>query len=203
MKKLKYTLLILLTGLLSTSCGEEAKKLKDDINNTKNVVETAVKVASEGEGMKKNILSLRTKTPLTQAQWESWLPEKLLELPLSNPQLNFMPGIASCGANYKIGNKRIRVMVIDGAGEKGAGAVGPYRMSSKMDYNTEDTWGYTKTRTINGVKAKESYRKSANSYAVSMFYADRFAVDIETYNLEQAELEQIIKELNLDKLSDL
>ncbi len=111
-----------------------------------------------------------------------------------------MPGLGSCGANYKIGNKRIRVMVIDGAGERGAGGVGPYRMSSKMEYNTEDEWGYTKTVVIDGVNAKRSYVKTSGMYSLSMYYANRFAVDIEIHNFSEDMLEEIVEALNLSEL---
>lgn len=203
MKHLNYIMIILITGFLSISCGIKAKELKNELKISTEMIENTSKVAKEGKNIQENMQSLLDKTPLTKVQWQTWLPETLLDMPLFNPQLNFMPELSSCGANYKIGNKRVRIMVIDGAGEKGAGGVGPYMMSSKMDYDTQDTWGYTKTRTINGLKVKESYLKGSDKYTLSMFYNNRFAVDIETHKITQAELEQIIKELDLNKLEQL
>ena len=185
------------------SCGEKSKELKNDLKNTKNVLEAAVEVANDGENMKKNIQDLRTKTPLTKDQWQTWLPETLLDMPMTFSQINFMPGIGSCGAFYKVGNKRIRVMVIDGAGKRGAGVVGPYRMSNKIEYNEEGIWGATKTIEIDGHKAKLSSLKSGKN-SISMFYDNRFAVDIETNEVEEHDaLYKIFRKLNLEQLNNL
>ena len=203
MNTTKYKILLIGLALLGNSCKEETKKLGNEIRNTTEIIKNAKKIAKEANGMQENIKLLRNKEPLTKEEWESWLPETLLDMPMTFSQINFMPGLGSCGATYKIGNKRIRLMVIDGAGERGAGGVGPYRMSSKMDYDTEDTWGSTKTVLIDGVKAKKSYLKSSNSYDLSMFYAERFAVDIKTNEIDEATLEKIIQELNLNELKNL
>jgi hypothetical protein len=182
------------------SCGNDAKKVENEIENANQTISNAKNVVNDATQMQENIQQLRKKDFLTKAQWESWLPEKVLDMPMTFSQINFMPGLGSCGANYTIGNKRIRVMVIDGAGERGAGGVGPYRMSSKMDYNTEDEWGYTKTVIIDGVKAKKSYVKTSGMYNLSMYSANRFAVDIEIHNFSEDRLEEIVEELNLSEL---
>ena len=93
-------------------------------------------------------------------------------------------------------------MIIDGAGERGAGGVGPYRMSSKMEYNEEGSWGSTKTVEVDGHNAKLSALKSGK-YSISMFYDERFAVDIETHELAREALEQIIEQLDLVELKNL
>ena len=203
MKTIKFKILLIVLELLSNSCKEETKKIGNEIQNTTQIIKNAKKVANEANGMQENIKLLRNKEPLTKEQFESWLPETLANMPLTSSMINMIPGMGSCGGTYHVGNKRIRVMVIDGAGEKGAGGVGPYRMSSKMDYDTEDTWGSTKTVLIDGVKAKKSYLKSSNSYDLSMFYAERFAVDIKTNEIDEATLEKIIQELNLNELKNL
>lgn len=190
--------------IICISCGNDTKKLDTEINEeASQTIKNASKVVSEAENMQEDMIALRDKTPLTKEAFESWLPKTLLNLPRSSTSINFLPGLSSCSGTYSLGNKKIRVMVIDGAGEKGAGGVGPYRMSSKMDFNQEDEWGYQKSKTIQGIKLKESYRKSGDAYALSMFYNDRFAVDIKTSEIAHEELEQILEELNLDQLSNL
>lgn len=191
-------------AIICISCGNDTKKLDTEINEeASQTIKNASKVVSEAENMQEDMIALRNKTPLTKEAFESWLPKTLLDLPRSSTSINFLPGLSSCSGTYSLGNKKIRVMVIDGAGEKGAGGVGPYRMSSKMDFNQEDEWGYQKSKTIQGIKLKESYRKSGDAYALSMFYNDRFAVDIKTSDIDNEELEQILEELNLDQLSNL
>ncbi len=112
---------------------------------------------------------LKQVTPVSKEQFESWVAETLIDLPKASSMINFIPGLSSSGTTYSKQNKSVRVMVIDGAGEKGASGVGPYRMSSTMDYDQEDEWGYTKSRIISGIKVKESYRKSGEAYTLSMF----------------------------------
>jgi len=185
------------------SCGKEKSGLQKEINNAVETIDNAMNVANHSEQIKNDILQLRKTTPLTKEQFESWVPETLLELPRSNVQINLMPGISSCSATYKIGNRRVQFTVIDGAGEKGAGAVGVYRMSQQINYNQEENWGYTKTKTIEGLKVKESFLKDSNSYQVSLFFDNRYAVNVRSYEVSYEELKQIFKELNLPKLSHL
>tara|TARA_R100000935_G_scaffold58415_2_gene95413 strand:- start:96523 stop:97134 length:612 start_codon:yes stop_codon:yes gene_type:complete len=200
MSYLRYTFTVLLISSIFTSCGNESKEDAKVMENSTQTMNTTKNVVNEASEMEGNIRQLRKKEYLTKDQWKSWLPKTLLDMPMSNQQLNFMPGLGSCGATYKIGNKRIRVMVIDGAGEKGASGVGPYRMSSKMDYDSKDEWGSTKTVVIDGVKAKKSYVKTSGMYSLSMFYADRFAVDIELHDFLEDRLEEVVKELDLSEL---
>lgn len=197
--KLKKCGLLFLVLLLSY-CGKEAKKNIEELNNTKEVIKNTSKVADESENLKKNMTDLQKKTPLTKEQFESWLPKTLVDLPLTSSTINMMPGLGSCGGSYNIGNKRIRLMVIDGAGERGASGVSSYMFSSKMDYNEENDSRYTKTKFIDGIKVKETYHKSDGNYNISMFYGDRFAVDIETKRISYDELEQIVSTLNLKEL---
>ena len=91
-------------------------------------------------------------------------------------------------------------MIIDGAGEKGSGAVQSYLMSSRMEYNEDQSWGTTKTKMIKGIKVKETKFKGEDKYNLSMFYNNRFAIDIETKEISGDDLEQIFIELKLDQL---
>jgi hypothetical protein len=68
-----------------------------------------------------------------------------------------------------------------------------------MEYDEKGSWGSTKTTTINGIKVKESALKNGK-FNLSMFHDNRFAVDVETYEVSHEELEQLVKELNLGQL---
>jgi hypothetical protein len=203
MKQLNYYVALLFIAMLPTSCGNDSKKGNTEIENTSETVKKVAKVIDEAPAMQENVAQLRNKTPLTKAQFESWLPDTLLDMPRTFSQINFMPGLSSCGANYTLGNKKIKIMVIDGAGEKGAGAVGTYKLYSKMDYDTKDENRYKKSRVIDGVKVVEAYRKSGNTYSLSMFYDERFGVHIEIFELEQHALDKVFKELKLNELNNL
>lgn len=205
MKPLQYLLCFTTCffAIICISCGDDAKKLDTEIKDASQSVKNASKVANQAENMQEKMIALREKTPLTKEEFESWLPETLLDMPRTFSQINFIPGLGSCSANYSIGTKKIKIMVIDGAGEKGAAGVGPYKIYSKMDYDTQDENRYKKSRVIDGVRVVEAYRKSGNTYSLSMFYNERFGVNIEIFELEQKALDQVFKELNLNELKDL
>jgi len=185
--------LIPLISLLLISCGsKEENKKEPETSSTIDLVKTV-------KDMQENRETLVNETPLTKEQFAAWLPETLLGLPLTSSSINMLPGIGSCGATYSVKNRRVRVMIIDGAGEKGNNAVSTYRMSNTMEYDEKGSWGTTKTTTINGIKVKESNLKNGK-FNLSMFYDNRFAVDVETYEVRHEELEQLVKELNLGQL---
>lgn len=191
--KINNSYIIPFVSFLLVSCGsKESKKPDQDATNTVELVRTA-------KDVQENQSSLANETPLTKEEFASWLPETLLGMPMTSSTINMIPGLGSCGATYSINNRRVRVMVIDGAGEKGNNAVNTYRMSSTMEYDEKGSWGSTKTTTLNGLKVKESALTNGK-YNLSMFYDNRFAVDVETYEVGHEELEQIIKELNLEQL---
>ncbi|UBZ12287.1 hypothetical protein LDL77_10300 [Flagellimonas marinaquae] len=191
--KINTSYFIILISLLLISCGgKEGNKTEPETSSTIDLVET-VKDMQENRG------TLVNETPLTKEEFAAWLPETLLGMPLSSSTINMIPGLGSCGVTYNINNRRVRVMVIDGAGEKGNNAVNTYRMSSTMEYDEKGSWGSTKTTTLNGLKVKESVLTNGK-YNLSMFYDSRFAVDVETYEVGHEELQQIIKELNLEQL---
>lgn len=202
MKYLKQLTAVLFLCVILASCRNESKNASTEVKNETQKIKNVNELADEAPDMKDNILELQKMDHLTKEQWQSWLPERLLDLPVTSSQINFLPGLGSSSATYSIRNKRIRVMVIDGAGERGANGVGPYRASSKIEYNDEGSWGSTKTIDIEGHKAKFSDLKN-EKYSVSMFYDERFAVDIETHELPREALEQIIKQLNLNELNNL
>jgi len=191
--KINNSYIIPFVSFLLVSCGsKESKKPYQDATNTVELVRTA-------KDVQENLSSLANETPLTKEEFASWLPGTLLGMPLTSSTINMLPEIGSCSATYSVNNRRIRVMVIDGAGEKGNNAVNTYRMSSTMEYDEKGSWGSTKTTILNGLKVKESALTNGK-YNLSMFYDNRFAVDVETFEVGHEELEKIIKELNLEQL---
>lgn len=171
------------------SCGDNNAKNKQSIQETEKVVKETSNTTA----------TLVSQTPLSKEQFKSWLPETLLGLPQTSATINGIKDMGSCTATYSEKNTRIRLMVFDGAGEQGANVTATYRDSSTRDYDEKGSWGYTKTKIINGIKVKESYLKD-EKYNLSIFYNNRFAIDIETHEVGEEKLEQLLKELNLDQL---
>lgn len=209
--QIKSILLTLTISLTIVSCSNETKNNGEDnaykssttvekIKSTQKTIENASKAVSGADDMADNMNLLKSKTPLSKEKFESWSPKTLFGLPLTSSTINMLPGMGSCGNTYSMKNRRIRVMIIDGAGEKGSGAVQSYQMSSKMKYDQDESWGITKTKIINGLKVKETNFKGEDKFSLSIFYNNRFAVDIETIEISGDNLEQLLIELNLDQL---
>ncbi len=193
MKIIISSFIIPMVLLLIISCGsKEDNKTEPKTSSTNDLVKTV-------EDIQDNKRTLVHKTPLTKEQFEAWMPKTVLGMPLTSSAINVISGMGSCGGTYSVNNRRVRVMVIDGAGEKGNNAVSTYRFSSTREYDEKGSWGTTKTTTLNGLKVKESALKSGK-FSLSMFYNNRFAVDVETYEVSHDELEQIVKDLNLEQL---
>lgn len=185
--------LIPLISLLLISCGGKAEnKTSQEVSSTTGMVKTARDIQDDRE-------TLIHKTPLTKEQFAAWLPQTLLGMSLTSSNINMLPDMGSCGATYSENNRRVRVMILDGAGKKGNNAVNTYRFSSTREYDEKGSWGTTKTKIINGLKVKESALKSGK-FSLSLFYDNRFAVDVETYEVGQEELDQLLKELHLEML---
>ncbi|WP_345276396.1 hypothetical protein [Litoribaculum gwangyangense] len=202
MKKPILFMLTCISLILLSTCKKVTNDLKNEIEITQSTINNAAKVAKEAPKTQDKMEKLKELPHLTKVQFESWLPKTLLDLPLSSSSINMLPGVGSCGSNYNIGNKRIRVMIIDGAGERGASAVGTYMFSSQMDYDEETSYGYIKSRFVDGMKLKETYSKGNDKYNISMFYAERFAVDVETQEVKHEDIDKIIKELKLQQLTN-
>ncbi|TXD82091.1 hypothetical protein ESY86_15595 [Subsaximicrobium wynnwilliamsii] len=203
MKNLKYVVGILCIGAIIASCGDNSNKGTNELKNTVEAVNDAKKVINDATSIQESEEELRKKIPLTKDQYRTWLPENLLDLSLTSTRLDIGQGNGICSATYGKGNRRIQVMIIDGAGERGPGNVSTYRMAVNMELNMENENSYTKSSEIAGIKVKEGYNKTADIYSLMMFYGERFAVDIKTHEIEHEQLEQMVEELNLEELSSL
>ncbi|WP_296703573.1 hypothetical protein [Algoriphagus sp.] len=189
----KNTVAVVFGLLLLISCsGNEG--LKSDEKT-----EQSESLAVSGETVHENSTDLSKLSPLSTEQFKAFFPATLIGLPQTSFVESFMPGLGTGSATYRTGNRSIRVMIIDGAGEKGSGAVSSYQFSHTKDYDEKGSWGYTKTIYHEGIKMKES-GLSEDEFVWALFYKDRFAVDIEAKEVTKEELGAIMKELNLENL---
>ncbi|WP_425637416.1 hypothetical protein ACPUEN_18590 [Algoriphagus yeomjeoni] len=179
--------------ILLVSCsGKEAAQSDGSMDGGENL-------ESPPESVQDNAETLSELTPLTTEQFKAFFPETIIGLPQTSFVESFMPGIGSGSATYRTANRSIRIMIIDGTGEKGADAVGTYKFSHTKDYDEKGSWGYTKTIVHEGVKMKES-SLGEDRFNWSLFYKDRFAVDIDGKEVTKEELDGIMKDLNLTRL---
>ncbi|RAI90188.1 hypothetical protein [Algoriphagus yeomjeoni] len=179
--------------ILLVSCGGKESAQSGETMGVEEDIE------SSSESNQDNAETLTELSPLTTEQFKAFFPETIIGLPQTSFVESFMPGIGSGSATYRTANRSIRIMILDGAGEKGADAVGTYKFSHTKDYDEKGSWGYTKTIDHEGVKMKES-SLGEDRFNWSLFYKDRFAVDIDAKEVTKDELDGIMKDLNLERL---
>ncbi|MFC5625859.1 hypothetical protein [Algoriphagus winogradskyi] len=179
--------------ILLVSCsGKEAAQSGGSMDGGENF-------ESSTESVQDNAETLTELTPLTTEQFKAFFPETLIGLPQTSFAESFIPGIGTGSATYRTANKSIRIMIIDGAGAKGADAVGTYKFAHTKDYDEKGSWGYAKTIIHEGIKMKES-GLAEDRFNWSLFYKDRFAIDIDAKEVAKEELDAIMKDLNLERL---
>ena len=203
MNTLKFTITLLFTGVL-ISCGEKKESTEATPKKPTETIKKAEKVSTKKEDFKKLVADLKTKTPATKEQFENWLPKTLIELSQTTSTINLIPGKSMCSAAYKNADKEITMTVIDGASNINPAYLEAYATYNIDDFNSEYSYGYDKATTIDGIKLREAYHKNeGGTYTITTFYNQRFSITLIAKKITYQELEQVIKELNLEHLKTL
>ncbi|MDT0555200.1 hypothetical protein [Patiriisocius hiemis] len=196
--KLPYFLTILFLFLFF-GCNTKTKKEKETIKEVTEMVKEKPKTKDFRE-------RLEATSPASEKQLQSILPTTLgglkrIEFTKSRISQN---DIASAGAIYTDGtNKKIEVSIVDGASKDGLLAINTHYMAQTLELNSVKSSGHEKTYEKNGLKVLETYVKKDEFYRVSFLYDMRFGVTLETHKVPREALEQIIEQLNLNKLKNL
>ncbi len=193
------------------SC-DKIKETKKAVTEAKNAV-SEVSEAVGGLGdleenlneMQEDMERLKEATPLTNAELKSWLPEEVNGMKRTGfkaGQASYMK-IASIEATYKNEDKskELNVMILDGAGEMGAGATAGAKFMFAQDFEEEDEYKIRRTTTKKGVKMIEEYRKNNNKSDIQFFHDDRFYITVKGKNVDLDETYEAIKDLDLDDLN--
>ncbi len=176
---------------------KKIKETKEAVSNTTNAVEEMTK-------MQDDIKELQEKTPLTNEELKSWLPDEvkgMKRISYKAGQAGMM-NISSIEAAYanEDKSKKFTINIIDGAGQVGAAATAGMRMVMSQDFEEEDENGSRKTVTKNGTKAIEEYRSSNNNSKIQLMEGNRFYLEAKGNNMDLDETWDAIDEIDLDKL---
>jgi hypothetical protein len=100
------------------------------------------------------------------------------------------------------GQTAVHIEIFDTGGIAGVGtmALAAWTMA---DIDKETSTGYEKTTKLEGHKGYEKYDSQSKSGELNVLVADRFVVNINGNNLSVVKLKGILRDLDLDKLSDL
>ena len=201
-------IIIAIVALLFVACSKEEKVKEEQSGGLSDMItseKASGKVSSTMEDVSKNIENLKNIPPMTNEELKSVFPENLLGLKRKELSVgdNAMMNISTAEAIYTDdNNKRIKVEIIDGAGETGSTMVSIMMTGLNSDTDKTTETGFEKSTEINGVKSivsenKDGERinsqiqtKKKNRYLLTL-YANGF-----TFN----ELQKVLTELNSSAL---
>jgi hypothetical protein len=184
-------------GCKDNPVSKKIKETKEAVSNTNNAVQEMTK-------MQDDIKELQEKTPLTNEELKSWLPDKvngMNRISYKAGQAGMM-GIASIEAAYanEDKSKKFTLNIIDGAGQVGAAATAGLKMVMTQDFEEEDENGSRRTVTKNGEKAIEEYRSDNNNSKIQLMKSNRFYLEANGKNMDLDETWNAIEEIDLEKL---
>ena len=196
------------SALLLFACSKEESKqeaksggLADVVSNVKNYS----KINSSVQDVSKNIETLKKLTPLINEELKALLPEELLGLKRKELSVgdNAMMQLATAEAKYSDGEqKKIKLEIMDGAGETGSAMVSILMMSFNMNKEKITETGYEKTAEINGNKAiiKDNNDGSYVNSSIQMVAKNRYLITLTGDGVSYADLEKALNQLKLSEL---
>ncbi|WP_312818243.1 hypothetical protein [Kaistella carnis] len=201
-------LMLSAAALVLFCCSKEESKqkaksggLSDVVSNVKNYS----KINSSVQDVSKNIETLKKMTPLTNEELKALLPEELLGLKRKELSVgdNAMMQLASAEAKYSDGDqKKIKLEIMDGAGETGSAMVSILMMSFNMNKEKITETGYEKTAEINGNKAiiKENSGENYVNSSIQMVAKNRYLITLTGDGISYDDLEKALNQLKLSQL---
>lgn len=198
MKFIKTTIVLLLIFLVISSCGEEKKKESD--TKVESTEKAKIKVADKSSNMKNNTRRLSQLTPFTEAEFVAWRPKEMIGLPATNVNTNSPDNVAMFDVTYSANKEKIRLHIVDGAGERGSQLTAPAHMIAHQSVDEKIPMGYIKTVTEDGITAKERYAKANEEYRLEFLYGDRLYITVTTNNLGREKTWRAVEEFNFERL---
>jgi len=186
--------------LLISSCNNDKKVTHTEKNADGTTTTTTLDVGNMGEGaedMAKKMEALKKLKPLNLDELKALLPEEIAGIKRTSFSANSTMGFAVSEGEYKKDDStEIKLAIYDGAGEMGAGMYGMMYMA-KMNMQSENSNGYTKTVDFNGGKAVETYEKGSGQTTLTYLANDRLLVVITGNNVDSQALRGVAENLNL------
>lgn len=178
--------------------GENGESVDININNTEDLSEALNQVAdalnNNSEGEEVEVMNFR--------DIKETMPKRLLGMDREKHQgettgaMGFK--ISQAEARYEDGDKSIDVMIVD-SGNMGFAKLGTAAWAM-VEIDKESDEGYERTLQIDGHKAYEKWNANTGKGELSLFYKERYIVNLEGRGLEMDDLHKALKRLDLDEL---
>ena len=190
--------------LLLVACSKEEKVKEEKTGGLSDLVSTAKnygKVSSSMQDVTKNMESLKNIQPLTNDELKAALPETILGLKRKELSVgdNSMMNLSTAEGKYANDeNKRIKVEIIDGAGETGSAMVSIMIMGLNVNKEKTTESGFEKSTEINGVKSIVSEDKNGEKIQskIQTVLKNRYLVTLSADGFSYEELKTALDELN-------
>lgn len=194
--------LTLLTGFLAAglimSCAGQSENNESDPRSTTGTV--AREVSAEDS----DTMETPTVKPMTPAEYEAWVPQSILNVPLTESGPNDHSDIPTQGIRAYYDNdagKNIELRITDMTGEL-ANHKFAYEMTIGKERNDRD-WGshYRKAVQQQGYVANETHDKNKLYTFLRFIHEDRYLVSIKANGFTPDELWNNLNEFQIDKLN--
>lgn len=198
---MKKHFLVFAMAAMMAACnfGEKKVTVKDESGEKTTVTVNTDNVSVSLDDAQAKVEELKKLPPVSNETLKSFFPEEAMGMKRSSFNVSSAMGYAMGTADYrKDDNVDYRVAIYDCAGEAGSAF---YSMSylSRLNMETENDNGYSKTVPFMGTNAIETYTKSNNEHSLHFVSGDRFWVMVEG-NEGLDKLKSFAEALGLDKL---
>lgn len=197
-------LMIVVSALMLIACSKEEKVKTEKSGGLSDLVSTAKnysKINSSMEDVGKNIENLKALTPLTNDELKAVLPEIILGLKRKELSVgdNAMMNLSTAEAKYADEEgKRVKVEIIDGAGETGSAMVSIMMMGLNVNKEKTTETGFEKSVEINGAKSIVSENKNGEEIdsKIQTVLKNRYLVTLTADGFTYEQLKSALSTLN-------
>lgn len=197
-------LMIAAAALMLVACSKEEKVKEEKTGGLSDLVSTAKTYGKMGSSMQdvtKNIENLKNIPPLTNDELKAVLPEILLGLKRKELSVgdNAMMNLSTAEAKYSDDDgNRVKVEIVDGAGETGSAMVSIMMMGLNVNKEKTTEFGFEKSTEINGVKSIVSERKEGENInsEIQTVLKNRYLVTLKADGFSYEQLKSALSTLN-------
>ncbi len=190
--------------LMLVACSKEEKVNTEKSGGLSDLVSTAKnysKINSSMQDVGKNIENLKALTPLTNDELKAVLPEIILGLKRKELSVgdNAMMNLSTAEAKYADEEgKRVKVEIVDGAGETGSAMVSIMMMGLNVNKEKTTETGFEKSVEINGVKSIVSENKNGEDIdsKIQTVLKNRYLVTLTADGFTYEQLKSALTTLN-------
>ena len=212
--KSKLSVVIGLSILLNSGCGEKKKSSNNEIESNVNIelekstetseslsLEQLQKIKKEHKHITDKLIEL---SPITVKEVDSWMPLRIGPLGRTDYKTNTVPEsfLFVNQATFKTldSGKQLDIIFLDGAYEMGSNAISTFLNLEKIYKENTTKDGYQKIVKRNGTVFFQKYDNQVQEFFLQFVVKNRFLINIETKSITEQELWELTDAFNFENL---